>query len=424
MLGNPDPNKKDITIIGAGIAGLLLANRMDELGYEVTLLESAERAGGMIRTAQTPFGIAESAAHSLLASPAVRAQFDELKVPLVEVGTRTRYVFRRGKLRKFPLSPLETLVAIFRAYFVLADRSYSPDEVTLERWSRRHLGRGGLDYLLTPFVRGIYGAEPGEVLVGAAFPALKIQWGHSLLSQTLSTLRRDWGKTRDKKPMVAPALGMESLVEALERRLAERLGERFKLGTPVDRLPLAGNLALCTPAAEAARLIEREDPKLAELLSKVRYAPLISATVFVAAERVPPDVTGVGVLVPKVEGHEALGILFNSSSFPQRVAMAGTASFTMMLGGTSRPELLELDEPALRALVETEMASILGIRGGIKDIVIHRQERAVPIYDADLVDTWDIARRTWCSRAGQMLFGNYTGQVSLRGMIESVRGIA
>lgn len=35
-----------------------------------------------------------------------------------------------------------------------------------------------------------------------------------------------------------------------------------------------------------------------------------------------------------------------------------------------------------------------------------------------------IARETWCAAPGRMLFGNYTGQVSLRAMIESAAALS
>src|SRR6185295_2323816 len=103
MIGTLDPTKKDVTIVGAGIAGMLLANQLDQLGYEVTLLEASARAGGLLATEKTQFGIAESGPHSLLVTPEVEKQFDELRVPLVPVREKARYVFRGGKLRKFPL---------------------------------------------------------------------------------------------------------------------------------------------------------------------------------------------------------------------------------------------------------------------------------------------------------------------------------
>src|SRR4051812_23634784 len=225
MIGTLDPSKKDVTIIGAGIAGMLLAHHLDQLGYEVTLLEASDRAGGLIRTEKTAFGIVEGGPHSLLVTPEVEKQFGELKIPLVPVREKARYIFRKGKLRKFPLTVLEAVIAFFRAYFVLADRSYKPEEVTLEKWSLRHLGRGGLEYLLTPFVRGIYGAEPGELLVGAAFPMLKVEWGNSLLSQVFHRWRTG-PKGRQRPPMMAPQYGMGQFATALEAKLKEKLGGR------------------------------------------------------------------------------------------------------------------------------------------------------------------------------------------------------
>lgn len=226
-----------------------------------------------------------------------------------------------------------------------------------------------------------------------------------------------------KPRMMAPQYGMGQVASALEARLRERLGGRFRLSFPVTKLPHAGNLVLCVPAGAAARLVARDDASFAEALERIRYSPLVSATVFVEAARVPAHVKGVGVLVPKAEGRDTLGILFNSSAFAGRVADPSTASFTVMLGGTSRPETLKLSDADLRSLIEREMGELLGITGGIKEVIIHRYEKAVPIYNTDLVDAWEIARRTWCSRPGQLLFGNYTGQVSVRGMIETVRAL-
>ncbi len=422
MLGSLDPSHKRVTIIGAGIAGLLLAHKLDALGYEVTLVEGSDRAGGLIRTTRTPLGIAEGAAHSLLVSEPVGKLFDELGVGLLPVREKSRYVLRGGSLRSFPLSPGEAIGAFSRAYFALSERSRLPAELSLEDWARRHLGPRALEYLLTPFVRGVYGAEPRELQVGAAFPALEIEWGQSLVSQQL----KNWRKGREKKgkrPMMAPAEGMGALVSALEARLRERLGSRFKTASSVTSLPDAPNVALCVPAPEAAKLLA-PDPALAAALAKVRYSPLVSATVFVESARVPSRVRGVGVLIPPSEKRECLGILFNSSAFDGRVAdRGGTESFTMMLGGTSRPEQLELSDPALRALIERELSAVLGISGGVRELVIHRWQRAVPVYGAELAAAWKAAREGWCSRSGRLIFGNYTGQVSLRGMIETLAAL-
>jgi hypothetical protein len=61
---------------------------------------------------------------------------------------------------------------------------------------------------------------------------------------------------------------------------------------------------------------------------------------------------------------------------------------------------------------------MLGIREPLATI-IHRWPSALPQYGTDLPDVWQTAREGWCGQPGQLLFGNYTGQISLRGMIES-----
>jgi protoporphyrinogen oxidase len=91
-----------------------------------------------------------------------------------------------------------------------------------------------------------------------------------------------------------------------------------------------------------------------------------------------------------------------------------------MLGGSSRPELASSDDSEITRLVTLEMQAMLGLRGELVEVKIWRQPRAIPRYGQELLDVWSCARESWCARPGRVLFGNYAGQVSLRGMIGSV----
>jgi protoporphyrinogen/coproporphyrinogen III oxidase len=431
MIGELEPQSKEITIIGAGIAGMLLARQLDKKGYSVTLLEASSRAGGLIQTLQTPFGIAETAAHSFLASPPVQALCQELSVELLPVKkeARSRWVMRDGKLRKFPLGPKEALRALGRAYFVLADRKQDPHDLTLESWAKRYLGEAALDYLLSPFLLGIYGARPSELTVGAAFPALAVPHGHSLLSYLLArkvTQKKKYASAKPvgPRPMMAPKNGMGDLVQALEKDLRSRLGPRFKTANPVTTIPQSDNLALCVPADTAADLLASVDPRLSSALRAVSYAPLISATTFVSRDQVERPAQGVGFLIPERERMESLGVLLNSEAFEGRVREENrVSSYTVMLGGTLRPELLEASDSRLHAIIAQTLATGVGLRGEPLHVEIKRWSRAVPRYDASLTTALQAARAGWCSRPGRVLFGNYTGQVSIRGMIESSMGL-
>lgn len=89
-----------------------------------------------------------------------------------------------------------------------------------------------------------------------------------------------------------------------------------------------------------------------------------------------------------------------------------------MLGGSKRPELLEKSDVELREIIIRELREIFKMKGEPSDILLRRWKHAVPKYNLELLKTWELAENTWCSKPGRVLFGNYTGQVSLRGMVE------
>jgi protoporphyrinogen/coproporphyrinogen III oxidase len=430
MLGSLDKTKREVTIVGAGIAGMLAAYQLDKQGYEVTLLESASRAGGLIQTRRTEYGIAETAAHSLLAAPAVKELCSELGVELLEVrkDSRARFIVRDGRLRKFPLSIGETLSAINHAAFSRAENHL--DEQTLDVWGRRHLGEGALRYLLTPMVRGIYGVQPSELGVAASFPSLLIEPGHTLLGSMLrKTFKRSPLKNEKKekgsKRMVAPRYGMGDLTERLERQLEQRLGARFRRGIKIDALPDAANLILATPSYVTANLLASVAPELSQSLLEIPYTPLVTVTAFVSRSSLSHDVKGVGALVPASEERKSLGILFTSSSFENRVFDESRhASFTILFGGTAQPEWVSASDEEIKWAVREELAKLLGIDGEPLELVITRWPRAIPQYSIELPRVWATARESWCKQQGRILFGNYTGQVSLRGMIESAASLS
>jgi oxygen-dependent protoporphyrinogen oxidase len=415
---------KEVAVVGAGISGLLAAYQLNKHGYRVTVLEESERVGGLLRTDFRRLGMAEAAANSLLASPAVTELCEELAVELtpVRADSKARYILRDGQLRKFPLSMLETAGVLRRAAFVRAGNHL--ESQNLEAWGNKHLGSAAVDYLLTPFVRGIYGVKPVEVGLLAAFPKLLVEPGKTLFGATMAKRMRDRGPKKPRAHMVAPRFGMRDLVSRLETNLRESLGDRFVTGVKVPRVPDAPNVVIAIPAYRAAELFENSYPKLAKQLRSVDYTPMVSITAFVQRESFPRVPKGVGVLVPACEQRNCLGVLFSSSSFMGRVNDEDQyLSFTIMMGGSTDGQWLKASDGEIGKAVVAELRTLLGMRGSVAEMVINRWPQGIPKYSTDLPNVWAEAKQSWGSVPGNILFGNYTGQVSLRGMIESAAGI-
>jgi oxygen-dependent protoporphyrinogen oxidase len=189
------------------------------------------------------------------------------------------------------------------------------------------------------------------------------------------------------------------------------LGDRFRLGVKVSELPASTNLVLCVPANAAADLLESSDPQLAGALRGVIYSPLVSVTAFVEKLGFGRAPRGVGVLLPEGTSRKALGVLFNSSSFPNRVLNENTdVSLTLMLGGSEHPDILEENDLKIQSDVRADLEKIFDLAPGARlETVIHRWPRAVPQYNGALQVAWRAAHQGWCSRPGQ---------VSIRGLVE------
>jgi len=413
MIGSLNPNQRKVTVVGGGVAGLLAAYRLDQLGYEVSLYEASARLGGMITTEMVSLGMVESAAHSLLATPAVVKLFDELKVELLPVRkkSRARYIVRNGKLRRFPLSPAETLSTAYR----LLTRKSKGHTDSLSEWARYFLGEAAHDFILSPFLLGIYGSSPDEISVDAAFPRLAVPEGKTFFSHLLQSRER-----HAQRFMAAPANGMGAFVNALASHVKARLGSRLHLNEHLSDLSEDENIVLCVPAHDAGHLIKKIDPQSHIALSKTRYAPLVTCTVFIrkSAHRAPK---GVGFLVPPKEGRSILGVLFNSSSFLGRVLDEEQfSSYTVMLGGSLSPHWIQASDKQISEAVTSEFKYFFSLKGELEEIRIRRWQQAIPVYGSELVATWRRLETGWCNQHGHIIFGNYAGQVSLRGMIEDV----
>lgn len=409
------PEEQTVTIVGAGISGLLIGYVLKKKGWKVRILEKSHRVGGLIDTPVTEFGPSEAAAHSLMITPELAEFFGELGVELEEVApeSKARYIYRDGKMRRFPLTLLEAVSTLLR-FFSRPKVPIDSANSTLADWCNTHLGKAALRFLLAPFVTGVFAAAPEELDLSIAFPSLVPADPRASFFKNL----RGRKKGKSARPrMMTPKRGMLSVIE----RLYFNLKNEIELNADVATLPDAPNLILSVPAPELARLIAPHDPASSQKLQAVRYSPLITSTVFLetrAFNGKPPR--GVGVLIPREEGLRILGVLFNSSAFSGRTPSWNMHSFTVMLGGTGDPDALNLSEPALTELISRDLDRLFGLNSKPVLIKTTRWKSAIPVYSKELKEARASLEAGFCKEPGRMVFTNYSKEVSIRGLIQSL----
>lgn len=406
-------DSKKLHVVGAGFSGLHSAYWAKKFGWEVTVYEKAARPGGLISSELVPdFGLIESAANSIIANHDIEALCAEMGLDILSAkeSSKKRYLLRKGKLHRWPLSFLETLETIFTVLmhlFVLKPRKAEP----LHAWSERCLGPSFTQNVLFPALQGVYGKEP------------------SLLSATLVISRLF---NRKKNPefkgikrkffgAVSFKAGLGELIANLESSL-KKSGAEIHYSTEVTREQVEGwlnnkeRVLFATPLRVTAALLKNISPAFYSAASQVQYADLLSITAFF--KKTPTRwMDGFGVLIPRNEKLEVLGVLSPCSTFPHRIVDEDKwISETWIF----KDEILNLSDAQVLSLIQEERKRLSG--GQTEPIEAYRLYRwpgAFPYYDVALERLLEQESYQQLSQYGIGLVGNWTGALSLSKMIPS-----
>jgi oxygen-dependent protoporphyrinogen oxidase len=376
-----------VAVVGGGISGLALGHRL--LGRaEVTVLEAAECAGGHATTVLDQGFLVEAGPAAFLdrhGGPRRLARELGLEDQLVPArpSSRRRFVVRAGRLHRIPdspasllatgvLSPLGKLRLMLEPW---VGRARGRHEETVHEFARRRGGREAAETLADAVVAGSIAAGDSRVLsLPAAFPFLA-----RMEHERGSLLRALVARPRPGAPapgLVAFRGGMSQLVAALTRALGPRLRtgarvegiERMRTGGGAAwQVFLAGNgvepadrVALALPAHAAARIVQRLDPRLAAQLAEPSFAGVVVVALAYRASDLPAPLEGAGYSVPRCEGMATLGVVFDSSLFPER-APDGFVLVRALLGGTRHPGLVGAPAELQVTFAHRELARVLGI---------------------------------------------------------------
>ena len=439
-------------VVGAGVAGLAAAWRLRRAGVSVRVYEAGARAGGVIRTERAGGFLAEHGPNSM-AHPSARVRELLREAGLAEhalgvsPAAKKRYVVRRGRPEPVPLTPpalLTTrLLSVRGRLRVMREPWIAPaprghDESVAEM-ARRRLGPEALDYLIDPFVTGIYAGDAERLSARHAVPRLKaLEDAHGSLLRGMIAAAR--ARKTAEAPVGPPIFSFVAGMEEIPRALAAGLGGVLHLSRPVRAIrrnvdtssarglegsddgwtviDAAGEeaafdaLVLAAPA-HALRSIPIESPGVdLSFAGAVEHAPIAVVTLGFRRADVAHPLDGFGMLVPRVERRAVLGVLFSSTMFEGR-APEGHVSLAAFVGGTRHPELAALSEDRLTDLVRAELSALLGAGGAPSFAHVVAWPRGIPQY---VVGHGEVQRRAdEAERAAPGLFlaGSWRSGVSV-----------
>jgi monoamine oxidase len=248
----------DVIVVGAGLAGLTAARKVQQAGHDVLVLEARDRVGGRVLNHRLDDGRVVDVGGQFV-GPTQR----QILGLAAELGVATQPIFtsgltvlelgeRRYGFRSVPrMSPVQ-LADAGRALFTLdrmarrvstqapwrATGAAAADSRTLADWARRNVRTRMGRFAIKAFSEGVLACEPGEVSLLHVLFYLRAAGGFRQLTEISGAAQQD---------------RFDGGSQLIAIRLAEQLGpDSVRLGAPVTRIEQGPSLVTVHAAGVVA----------------------------------------------------------------------------------------------------------------------------------------------------------------------------
>jgi len=390
-----------IGIVGAGLSGLATAFYLKRTRPDADLVvfEASAGPGGAMHTEVIEGFRFEAGPNGFLTNKPDCLQLvqdsgaAEHLLPSSDLA-RKRFIFT-DRLHRMPESPplfVKSKLLSWPQKLRMAGEMFVPArregrEESLRDFGNRRLGAGFTSVFLDAMSAGIYGSTPDKLSVEAAFPlvvALEREYG-GLFRGMIAKRKKEAGPggvlTSTKGGISTLANHLWRVTDADWRfgepvSSVERAGAGFRVtstagATEVDRI------VICATSYAAAGMVQSLDAELAHRLKAIDYSPI--AVVGFGYRSLPDPLDGFGLLTTSSARLPILGVLWDSSIFPDR-APPGCKSIRVLLGGQRSPELVNQDEAGLIRTARAGLEKSMGLTQDADVTFVKRWDRGIPSY--------------------------------------------
>lgn len=468
---------KRIAVVGGGITGLSAAFRLQELAQEnnrpveITLFESQPEAGGWIGTINQDGYLIDTGADMFITNkPAAIELCQRLGLEDQLISTNQQYrgalILKDGipvpvplgfelmtpsrilpMLRTPLLSPFGKL-RMGLEYFLprrISETGLDNDDESLAQFVTRRFGKEALMRLIQPLVAGIYTSDPEKLSLRATLPRfLDMERDHRSL---IKAIRKQKKQTKSADAtgaryglFAAFKEGMQTLIRTLAERVSSAgtilYDHRVKQVVAADAgyeltFESAGvtqtqhfdAVLLTTAAPRAGQMLATYAPVLSGLLKQIEYASTAIQVSVHRLENIKHPLKAFGLVIPSVEQRKIFAVAFSSRKFPGR-APEGCVQLRTFAGGAMQPELLEHSDEELNAIVDRELADILGVTGEPIYSKLLRHNQSMPQYHLGHLQLVERIEQAAVGLPGLELAGNAYRGVGIPDCIHSAEQAA
>jgi oxygen-dependent protoporphyrinogen oxidase len=437
-----------VVIVGAGISGLSLAYRLQRssAALDVTVLESADRVGGCVRTEHHDEFTVECGPNGFLDSKPTTVDLArdvglaDRMVPASDAAARNRYLFLGERLEPLPRGPLDLLrtrlLSVRGKVELIGEPFHRRREKcgreSVAEFARRRAGREAADVFVDALVTGIHAGDPNFLDVRAAFPriaAMEREHGSVLLGMIRAAKRK-----RDRSRLWSFRDGLQTLTDTLReqlpnppvlgvkvRRIERRPGGWAVTAEGRDRWE-ADVVVLTCPAYSQAAILADLDPQLAAVIDGIRYNRIAVVALGYRAAEVPPA-DGFGFIAPQRLRRDLLGVQWCSATYPDR-APPDMVLWRALCGGWNRPDVVGWSDEKLVTAVRAELRLAQKVRAEPVFVRIVRWQYAIPQYRLGHPERVEAIERRAGRHPGLILGGNAYRGVALNDCTEQAEVLA
>jgi len=403
-------NKQPVTLIlGAGISGLAAAYYAQKKGKTVQVLEASPNSGGFVQTKITDRYQIELAPNTLMADSHTLTLIKELgledQIVYPSEVSKKRYIYKNGSITQLPENPkdlllgnffsLSTKIKILKSLFAKPKKT-NPLE-TLAQTIESQFGEEVVNLALAPFVTGIYGSSPEELLTSITFPQIQKAQSETgsilkgMMRQAKGTARRQSLNFKGGLAQLISKLteALDSIIQYNSRVISiEKSGEGFTVQYQVEDLIYAfyaDELIFTLPFHQVPTLLKDIMPHTALAMMEVPSKTMYSVHTVWKRNSTTFLFNGFGCLhIPK-ENLFSAGAIWVSATFPH-CAPADEIMLCSFVIRDGKQDLLS--EAEIMPQVIADMQKIYGFKSSPVFTHFGTWHKALPVYGKELLNTW------------------------------------